>query len=519
MKQLWVLLFSCLSALVADASAAVNRSSLLSYASKPRVFVLSDISNEPDDTQSFVRFLLYSNQFQIEGMTAVTSTWLKDKVYPEQISAVVDAYAQVVDNLNQHTSPSSPYPSAEYLHSIVKCGPEVSTPVAVSTRFLLIRRQMYGMEGVGPGKNLSSGAELLLSQLRQPVDEPLWVLGWGGVNVLAETLYYVHDNFIATEAARLRAQLRVYTISDQDDSGLWIREQFPDIFYIASMHGWNQYGLATWAAISGEEYYNFDVGGPDFTKVSAAWLKKHIQTGVYGKEYPDYKYIMEGDTPTFLYLIQNGLGVREQPDYGSWGGRYSLVDLSQQVRYRQYSDAADRVIGQNNRTYASNHAAIWRWRDAYQNDFAARMQWALPVNETKAANHHPVVIVNGDVELSPLFIASTPNATVCLDASGTYDPDHDSLSFRWFQYKEPGSTDWNVGNQIPSLAVTVSGDGRRAQVTIPSEDEVCDGKSFNDSGCWTLHLILEVTDNGVYPLTTYKRVLFETTNSTQAATD
>ncbi|PYH45979.1 DUF1593-domain-containing protein [Aspergillus saccharolyticus JOP 1030-1] len=499
MRTLSVLLFSCLNALVADASAAVNRSSLLAYASKPRVFVLSDISNEPDDTESFVRFLLYSNQFQIEGMAAVTSTWLKDRVYPEQISAVVDAYAQVVDNLNQHTSPSSPYPSADYLHSIVKSGPAV-----------------FGMEGVGSGKNLSSGAELLLNRLREPGDEPLWVLGWGGVNVLAETLYYVHHNFNVTEAARMRAQLRVYTISDQDDSGLWIREQFPDIFYIASMHGWNQYGLAAWAAISGEEYYNFDVGGPDFTKVTAAWLQKHIQIGVYGQEYPDYQYIMEGDTPTFLYLIQNGLGVREQPDYGSWGGRYSLVDPSQQVPYRQYSDAADRVVGQNNRTYASNHAAIWRWRDAYQNDFAARMQWTLPANESKA-NHHPVVVVNEYADLTPLVIASTPDATISLDASSTYDPDGDSLSFRWFQYKEPGSTDWNVDLQIPGLKLTVSGDGRRAQVTIPAADDVCDGKSSNESGCWTLHLILEVTDNGVNPLTTYKRVLFETTNSTRSA--
>ncbi|OOF90910.1 hypothetical protein ASPCADRAFT_134650 [Aspergillus carbonarius ITEM 5010] len=474
MRQLSLWLFTCLSALVADTTAAVNRSSLLTYDSRPRVFILSDISNEPDDTESFVRFLLYSNQFQIEGMTAVTSVWLKDNVYPEQISAVVDAYAKVVDNLNQHTSPSSPYPAAEYLHSIVKSGPAV-----------------YGMAGVGPGQNLSSGAQLLLDRLRQPVDEPLWVLSWGGENVLAETLYYVQHNFNATEAARLRTQLRVYTISDQDDSGLWIREQFPDIFYIASMHGWNQYGLAAWPAISGEEYYNFDVGGPDPTKVSAAWLRKNIQIG-------------------------NGLGVREQPDYGSWGGRYSLVDLSTAVKYPRYSDAADRVVGQNNRTYASNHAAIWRWRDAYQNDFAARIQWTLPTNESKA-NHHPVVVVNQHADLSPLVIASTPNATISLDASGTYDPDRDGLSFRWFQYKEPGSTDWNVDNQIPTLKYAVSSDGQRAQVTIPAADDVCDGKSSNDSGCWTLHLILEVRDNGSIPLTTYKRVLFETTNTTQSA--
>lgn len=151
MRRLSLLLLGCLNALVADATTAVNRSSLLAYASKPRVFVLSDISNEPDDTESFVRFLLYSNQFQIEGMTAVTSTWLKDSVYPEQISAVVDAYAEVVDNLNQHTSPSSPYPSAEYLHSVVKSGPAVSIP-SVVTRTPLIKSRFTECKALVPAK-------------------------------------------------------------------------------------------------------------------------------------------------------------------------------------------------------------------------------------------------------------------------------------------------------------------------------------------------------------------------------
>ena len=43
---------------------------------KPRLFVLTDIENEPDDAQSMVRLMTYSNQLEIEGLVATTSCWL-----------------------------------------------------------------------------------------------------------------------------------------------------------------------------------------------------------------------------------------------------------------------------------------------------------------------------------------------------------------------------------------------------------------------------------------------------------
>ena len=48
-----------------------------SFHGKPRVLVLTDIGNEPDDQMSLTRFLLYSNEFDIEGLVATTSTWQK----------------------------------------------------------------------------------------------------------------------------------------------------------------------------------------------------------------------------------------------------------------------------------------------------------------------------------------------------------------------------------------------------------------------------------------------------------
>lgn len=99
---------------------------LQTYSQKPRVFILSDISNEPDDAESLCRYLLYSNQFDTEGLVACTSTWMKNKVCPQDMHKIVDAYAGAVDNLNKHVHPDWKYPTAEHMKSLIKTGAEVS---------------------------------------------------------------------------------------------------------------------------------------------------------------------------------------------------------------------------------------------------------------------------------------------------------------------------------------------------------------------------------------------------------
>jgi hypothetical protein len=114
------------------------------------------------------------------------------------------------------------------------------------------------------------------------------------------------------------AKLRVYAISDQDDSGPWIRKNFPRLFYIVSPGG--DYSAATWQGI------NLVVPGIDNSSIGNAWLAKHIQErhGPLGAAYPDVAYGMEGDTPSWLGLVPNGLNDMEHPNWGSWGGRYEL---------------------------------------------------------------------------------------------------------------------------------------------------------------------------------------------------
>src|SRR5690606_1714793 len=79
------------------ALAANNNSS-----AQPRVFVLTDIENEPDDAMSLVRFLVYANHFSIEGLVATTSEHQRARVAPQRIRRIVEAYGKVRDNLELH---------------------------------------------------------------------------------------------------------------------------------------------------------------------------------------------------------------------------------------------------------------------------------------------------------------------------------------------------------------------------------------------------------------------------------
>jgi hypothetical protein len=71
-------------------------------ADKPRVMVLTDIENEPDDAMSLVRFLAYANQYDIEALAATTSVHQRARVAPERIRRIVEAYGKVRDNLELH---------------------------------------------------------------------------------------------------------------------------------------------------------------------------------------------------------------------------------------------------------------------------------------------------------------------------------------------------------------------------------------------------------------------------------
>lgn len=444
---------------------------------KPRVLVLTDIENEPDDAMSLVRFLTYANHWQVEGFVATTSIHLKNKTAAWRIRDIVEAYGQVRDNLELH---EPGFPKGEELLSLIEEG-----------------LPLYGMEAVGPDKD-SSGSELLIRAVDKDDPRPLWVLVWGGPNVLAQALWKVQNTRTAEELETFVARLRVYAISDQDDSGPWMRKTFPQLFYIASpgFHSGGAYHFAAWSGISGDHFHGRFTGA-DHSIVDNPWLDEHIRSkGVLGAQYPQATFLMEGDTPTFLYLINNGLGNPEHPDWGSWGGRYEYYTPRTRKHFQEpetrpfWNDAEDEVLGVDGFWHTSNKATIWRWREAFQLDFAARMDWT--VKPYAEANHPPVPKL-GHAE----YLTAKPGEEVHLSAEGSFDPDGDELTYHWFYYGEPGS--FSVSMARTGDPVVIHGaDQEKAWFTVPTERVFRNG---------TMHIILAVTDHGAPPLTRYKRVI------------
>jgi hypothetical protein len=441
---------------------------------KLNVIVLTDIEADPDDTQSLIRFLTYANQWNVEGLIATTSIHQKTRVAPESITEVLDAYQKVQPNLEKH---ETGFPAAQALKEKVKKGLAV-----------------YGMEGVGKGKD-SEGSDWIVKILERKDDNPVWFSVWGGPNVLAQALWKIKADKTPNEAERIYKKIRVYTISDQDDSGPWIRKTFPGIFYVVTP-GYN-YTYATWLGIA------FPVPGSNAEVTSNEWLARNIQQGhgPLGAAYPDVAYGMEGDTPAFLNLIANGLNDPEHPNFGGWGGRYELYlpkfTDSNTGRFKRenwpkdepetrpiWTNANDSVISAVDRkTYAGNMETIWRWREEFQNDFAARMLWTT--NEYAACNHPPTAKL---AHSNSLTVRS--GEQFYLSAKGSSDPDGDSMSFFWFQYPEAGTYKGSVSfrpysPRLYSIPVTAP---------VVSESK-------------TVHFILKVTDKGTPALTSYKRVV------------
>jgi hypothetical protein len=450
-----------------------------------RLLVLSDIENEPDDTQSFVRLLLYSDVIDIEGLVATTSVHRRTSPAPESIRALIRAYSAVHGNLVKH---DASYPRPEALLALVKQG-----------------QPGYGMGAIGAGKD-TEGSDAILRALEKQDDRPLWVAVWGGANTLAQALHTLRATRPAAEVDRLVSRLRVYTISDQDDSGPWIRKHFPKLFYIVTPGG--DYGAATWTGI------NAVIAGIDNTTISNPWLATHIQQGhgPLGAAYPDVAWGMEGDTPSWLGLIPNGLSDPEHPEWGGWGGRYELyrpgvpvsdprtfvggVPIEPETR-PLWTNAVDeyapltfpehgRATRAGEKTFREFKATLWRWRDDFQNDFAARMDWTVePYTE---ANHPPVPVLD-----HPDALTVRSGEGFGLGAHRSTDPDGDSLSYVWFPYREAGSY--------------------KEAVTIPGAE--------NSAGVWltapkverpeTVHFIVRVTDKGNPPLSRYRRVIVTVT--------
>lgn len=433
---------------------------------KHRIVLLTDIGGDRDDEQSFTRFMLYADQYDIEGLISTSIRIFPNEKHrpidgepqPQYLVKWIKAYGEVRDNLMKH---SEGWPEPETLLTLIRKGVKTGrdAPFNIRTGIAGKNSGHYPLEQlIGKGKD--TGASMLIIEAVDRDDpRPVWVPVWGGSVELAQALWRVRNDRSEDEVKTFVSKLRVYAWGHQDASGLWIQENFPDLFYIVSTGG------ILYAA--------------DPKLRDGDWLNTHVRFnhGALGALCPLRNGVLGGaDTETYLGLIPNGLSVMEQPHWGGWGGRFQMKPGSDQQWIDLDSNLAPDSLGYT----------IARWAPHFQNDYQARMDWC--VNDFDQANHPPHPVLNGDTSLKPIIINAKPGEQITLEATGSSDIDHDSLSYEWRVFPEAGTYSGEIKIE--------NSNGMTASFVIP-----------DDAAGKILHVLLVITDDGDPPLTRYRRLV------------
>lgn len=264
-----------------------------------RVIVSTDIGgSDPDDFQSMVHYLLYSDLFDTEGL--ISSPWGAGTI--RDILKVIEQYEIDYPKLCSH---SSGYPTPEYLRSVTKQGAVDFAP----------------FKGYS---NATEGSEWIIRCARKDDPRPLYILIWGLLEDLAQAL---HD------APDIKDKLRVYYIAGPNKKwGLnayeYIRENFPDL----------------WIIENNSTYRGWFVGGNQAQDLgNKTFVSDHVSGhGALGNFFAEQLagVIKMGDTPSVAYLLK---GTPECPEKPSWGGSFVKVGNRPKSIYRGVTDEKDTV--------------------------------------------------------------------------------------------------------------------------------------------------------------------------------
>jgi hypothetical protein len=413
-----------------------------------------------------IRLLVHADLFEIEGLIATTG-WSNNggQERLDLIHDAINAYEKDLPNLRKRSGQDSYltdesrqeigyWPSPDYLRSRTMLG---------STKM--------GYRFIGEN-NDSAGSDLIIRMADEEDNRPVWITVWGGGNTLAQAIWRVRKDRSEEQLKTFLHKIRVYTITDQDkpwganmdfsiSSHQWMRREFEkDLLFIWDECAWlfqNSTGSKNW-----DQY--------------AANIQGH---GKLGELYPKYKWGVEGDTPSFLYLMPVGLSDPDVPTQGGWGGYFTWGTGPDQVTHCYINQEGTKTFGSSTRYQTHFYPAIF-------NNFAARMDWA----REGTGNRNPVAIVNGDKGMDIISVHPPQGTSVTLDASESYDPDDDKMTFSWWVLPEAGTCTQDI---------TVSDkDSSQTTIEVPADAA---GKSF--------HIICEVTDDGTPNLTSYRRIIFE----------
>jgi len=493
---------------------------------KPRIVITAD--PELDDNNSMIRFLLYSNELQVEGLIYASSgyhwkgdgkgskwyvpgreynrfgldtcpcsswRWAEDEKF---IHDIVDAYANSYPNLKIH---DSAYPKPEVLQSKIRYG---------------------NIEFDGDISKDSPGSTLIEELIMDNKPGQLFLAAWGGQSTIARALLSIQLKYEYSEVwtlirEKIYRKVVLLPSGDQDDTyASYIKPNWPGIEYRQFTGGPN-YGYGAQLGAS-EKNAPF---------LAAGWMKKNISelgplgalyrvwgdgkqmvkgdpmdyfglAGYSNEELKAMGYIVwlpvqakgswlgEGDDHTFMNMLGNGLRAYEDANYGGWGG-YKIQNASQALFSTSSSDtsaeAMAMVIGSMNNATEKQPIEI-SFPDffvAAQRDFAARMKWTVTSNY-KAANHPPQVELEG-----PQRTMVTAGQKIKI-AANISDPDGNKTETQWFQL--PAGT---YGKALFKSPVS----GQKIELTIPADAKPGE----------TIHLIVAATDNGSPALTSYQRLI------------
>lgn len=443
---------------------------------KPRVIVLTDLKRvqETDDAASLIRLLTLADLVEVEGIVVSSgfNYWKPEHVLEgyELIWEMLDAYGSSVPNMmkmnNQktfniveNTQKIGYWPSVNYLKQRTAIGTALLTMKYVGDNFS------------------NDGSRLITSVVDESDPRPLYVLVWGGGNVLAQAIWDISENPLKKRTPEavdaFVKKLRIISIEDQDtpwndrfkpldenNSHYWMRKKFPSMKWVMVTQG-------------------------NFMKQSdllQPFYQMHIQGhGALGNMYPDHSNNVEGDTPSLFYVLPLGMGDPEHPEWGSIAGIYAWNPHPKQLSVMVWSES---VPGNEEFRKMSQDFTL-RCIQPMWNLFAARLDWA----RSATGNRLPVAVVNGSSN-GILEVNANRNSVIEVDASQSYDNEIDNLNFKWSLVPLP-TTPRNVLIETPAES--------RTKIKIPAD---ANGKE--------IHVLLELTDDGAaHPLTVFRRVIIK----------